>query len=249
MFQSESEYVSFSIFIYIEGYSIVRCDRDRKGGGVACYIKNEICFSTKNILSKKIEVIFAGFLLQKTNVISVGIVYRPPNDTIFLQLFAEILNSLNILENEIFVFGYMNINILQNGINLLEKNPVNTSKGKNVISSNVKNYIEFCSTMGLKQLIKVPTTITSNISTLIDHILTSTSEKVIQAGIIETSLSDHQLIFCTRKIKRAKPNKHNYLTFCAKNFSTEIYEDAPGKLTFPDYESFGCVNNAYSDLA
>ena len=143
----------------------------------------------------------------------------------------------------------MNINILQNGINLLEKNPVNTSKGKNVISSNVKNYIEFCSTMGLKQLIKVPTTITSNISTLIDHILTSTSEEVIQAGIIETSLSDHQLIFCTRKIKRAKPNKHNYLTFCAKNFSTEIYEDAPGKLTFPDYESFGCVNKAYSDLA
>ena len=148
-----------------------------------------------------------GFLLQKTNVISVGIVYRPPNDTIFLQLFAEILNSLNILENEIFALGYMNINILQNDINLLEKKPVSTSKGKNVISSNVKNYIEFCSTMGLKQLIKVPTIITSNISTLIDHILTSTSEKVIQVGIIERSLSDHQLIFCTRKIKRAKPNK------------------------------------------
>ena len=96
-----------------------------------------------------------GFLLQKTNVISLGIVYRPPNDTIFLQLFAEILNSLNILENEIFALGYMNINILQNDINLLEKKPVSTSKGKNVISSNVKNYIEFCSTMGLKQLIKL----------------------------------------------------------------------------------------------
>ena len=129
----------------------------------------------------------------------------------------------------------MNINILQNDINLLEKKPVSTSKGKNVISSNVKNYIEFCSTMGLKQLIKVPTIITSNISTFIDHILTSTSEKVIQVGIIETSLSDHQLIFCTRKIKRTKPNKDSYLTFCSvKNFSTEIYEEALGKLSFPD---------------
>ena len=81
---------------------------------------------------------------------------------------------------------------------LLEKN-VNTSKGKIVISSDIKNYIEFHSTLGLKQLIKVPKRITSNTSTLIDHILTSSSEKVVQAGITETSLSDHQFIFCTRK--------------------------------------------------
>ena len=44
----------FEAEIYIEGYSIVRCDRDRKGGGVACYIKHDICFRTQNILSKKI---------------------------------------------------------------------------------------------------------------------------------------------------------------------------------------------------
>ena len=114
----------------------------------------------------------------------------------------------------------MNINIVQNGVNLLEKN-LNTSKGKNVISS----------------------------SFLIDHILTSSSEKVVHAGIIETSLSDHQLIFCTREIKRAKPNKHHYLKFRSmKNFSTEIYEEALGKLTFPDYENVGSVNNPYSDL-
>ena len=43
----------------------------------------------------------------------------------------------------------MNINILQNDVNLLEKN-VNTSKGKIVISSDVENYTAFCSTMGVK---------------------------------------------------------------------------------------------------
>ena len=63
--------------IYIEG--IVRCDRDRKGGGVACYIKHDICFSTKNILSKKIKVILVDFLLPKTKPMYVSIVYRPPN--------------------------------------------------------------------------------------------------------------------------------------------------------------------------
>ena len=119
-------------------------------------------------------------------------------DTNFLKLPSEILNSLNILENEIFVLGDMNINILQNGVNLLGKN-VNTSYAKMVISSDVKNYIEFCSTLGLKQLIKVPTRITSSTSTLIDHILTISSEKVVQARITERSLSDHQLIFAPEK--------------------------------------------------
>ena len=125
---------------------------------------------------------------------------------------------------------------------------VNTSKGKNVISLDVKNYIKFCLTLELKQLIKAPTRTTCNTSTLID-ILTSSSKKVVQAGIIETSLSDHHLIFYTRKIKRAKPNKHNYLSFrSVKNFTTEIDEEALGKMTFPHCENFGCVNKAYSDL-
>ena len=33
-----------------------------------------------------------------------------------------------------------------------------------------------------------------------------------------------------------------------KNFSTEIYKEAVGKLIFPDYENFSCVNKAYSDV-
>ena len=65
--------------------------------------------------------------------------------------------------SEIFVFGDMNINILQNGVNLLEKK-ANTSKRKIVISSDVKSYVKFCSNLGLKQLIRVPTRITSTTS-------------------------------------------------------------------------------------
>ena len=33
-----------------------------------------------------------------------------------------------------------------------------------------------------------------------------------------------------------------------KSFSTEIYEEVLGKLTFPDYENFSCINEAYSEL-
>ena len=34
-------------------YSIVRCDRDRKGGGVACYIKHDICSALKIFFLRK----------------------------------------------------------------------------------------------------------------------------------------------------------------------------------------------------
>ena len=129
----------FDAEIYIEGYSIVRCDEDRESRGVACYIKHDICFSTKNIPSKNIEVILVDLLLPGTKPISVGIVYRPPKDKNFLQLVAQILNYLNILENEIFVVGDMDVNILQNCGNLLEKNVRQI-----VINSDVKKYIEFC---------------------------------------------------------------------------------------------------------
>ena len=92
--------------------------------------------------------------------------------------------------------------------------------------------------MGLNQLIKVSTRITYNASTFIDHTLTRNSEKAVKLSIIETSLSGHQLIFCTKKIKREKPSKHNYLTFWSmKKFSTEICEKALSKPTPLDYEN------------
>ena len=35
--------------ISIAGYTLIPKDRNRHGGGVACYLKNSICFNIKNI--------------------------------------------------------------------------------------------------------------------------------------------------------------------------------------------------------
>ena len=85
-------------------------------------------------------------------------------------------------------------------------------------------------------------------------------EFVCRKEIVATIQSEHggyysnisiwpSTIFCTKKIKSRKLTQHNYLTLCSmKNFSNEICEEALGKLTFPDYENFSCVNKAFSDL-
>ena len=50
----------------INGYSIIRNDRNRNGEGFACYIRNDLCFNIKNIFSNSIEhVFFSKFSYQK----------------------------------------------------------------------------------------------------------------------------------------------------------------------------------------
>ena len=72
-----------------------------------------------------------------------------------------------------------------------------------------KPYKEICSLHGLKQLIESSTRITVTISTFIDHILTNSDEKVSQYRVTDVSLSDHQIIFCTRNIFKEKYHRYN----------------------------------------
>ena len=57
---------------------------------------------------------------------------------------------------------------------------------------------------GLTQIIKSPTGMACSSTSLIDHILANLPELISQEGVINVGLSDHQLIYCTRKISRIK---------------------------------------------
>ena len=97
------------------------------------------------------------------------------------------------------ILRHLNVNLYQNGSILGEENK-NIIKGANKVSSETNKYLTFCKTFGLKQLIKSPTRVTSNTSTLINHILTNTNEKITQCGLINIGLSGHQMISFTKKI-------------------------------------------------
>ena len=92
--------------------------------------------------------------------------------------------------------------------------------------------------------------ITCSTSTLIDHILTSAPSRVSQKGVINVDVSDHQLIFCTRKISRIKTGgAHKYLNLRSlKNYTADYYKEALKQIDFPNYENFGDVNEAYSNF-
>ena len=113
-----------------------------------------------------------------------------------------------------YILGDFNINMYQNNKYIVRNDNTISSK---FLSSDIKTITNFAMP-GLKQLIKSPTRVTCSTSTLIDHILASFPSRVSQKGVTDVGISDHQLIYCTRKISR---------------------------LEFPNYEPFDDVNGAY----
>ena len=187
--------------ISIDNYKILRCDRNRHDGRVACYIRNDLSYNILSVFPCEIENIFFEILLPNSKPVIVGTIYRPPSQNNFLELLNSNMNKINSVDNEIYILGDFNINLFLNDSYILEKKNILNSKS---IPSDVKSYHEFCTYFGLKQLIKVPTRITTSSSTIIDHILASYPERATQCRVIDISLSDYQLIYCTRKISRIK---------------------------------------------
>ena len=60
-------------------------------------------------------------------------------------------------------------------------------------------------------------------------------------------MSEHQLIFCTRKISRIKPGgAYKYLNFRSlQNYTADYYKETLKQIVFPNYENFGDVNETY----
>ena len=57
------------------------------------------------------------------------------------------------------------------------------------------------------------------------------------------------MIYCTRKILKAKYNKHKKLTFRSpRNYSVDIYKQALERASFPNYDNFHNPDIAYNDF-
>ena len=221
--------------INIDGYELVRSDRNRHGGGVACYIRSDISFNVRGDFSSEIENIFFDILLPKTKPILIGILYRPPEQSKFLDnLSTSISQTCSFNEQEVYILGDLNINL----INSQKHTP-----------NGIKRYKEFCSLHGIEQLLTSPTRITKNSSSLLDHVLTNSADRISQFGIVNVGLSDHQLIYCTRKITRTRLNAHKYVKMRSlKYYSEDLCVEKLKEIDFPDYSNFKDINEAYSDF-
>ena len=201
--------------INVDNYTVVRRDRNRNGGGVCIYVRSDIVFNIRSDLDHEhIEAVWLDILLPKSKPILVGACYRPPDQNDFYKILEEVCaNTVDFVKTEAIVIGDLNTNIQKN----------NTAIYKALKS--------FCYFFDLHQLIVEPTRICDSSQTTIDLILTSDRSKIANSGVIHYGLSDHSIIFCTRKIQRSAPGCHNQIKVRSlRNYSSEVLSSSLGSL-------------------
>ena len=134
--------------------------------------------------------------------------HRPPDKHDFVNCLEHTFSDTNALESqECYHLGDINTNLQPMEKEIFRQKPANTINKE--IPNLTRSYLEFCFTHSLEQIMTRPTRVTDQTAALIDHIITNSSDKVSQSGVKDLGLSDHDLIYCTRKTSLPKSHKHN----------------------------------------
>ena len=159
------------------------------GGGVCVYTKDNFKISSLNDLSyiadSGLHMLWLKVQVGNLRSFLICTAYRPPNAPLncFKTDFSRTLVSALLMSKSIYILGDLNCNVLNTGDPACQA-PLN-----------------FCSTLNLAQLITQPTRTTESSATLLDVILVSNKELVIESNVVPISISDHDLVYATLQLK------------------------------------------------
>lgn len=83
--------------------------------------------------------------------------------------------------------------------------------------------INFCHSYNLSQLIKTPTRVTESSKSLLDVILTSNVKQLQKAFVMQRSISDHDLVYVTLGLKKARPKPVFITTRSFKHYKPNAF--------------------------
>ena len=172
---------NFNISGY-DAYLIVR--NNRKGGGVARYVKQELtpkCLTSKSMVVNDvfectiIEIQVSGY----RNII-VSCIYRSPGSdvTVFSEHVEQLFLDLSLHKSICFLCGEFNIDISKH----------NSNRG-------IKYFLYTMYAICLYLLIDRPTRISNQSFSLIDNIVTNVTNYNITSGIFINYITDHLPVF------------------------------------------------------
>ena len=219
----------------INGYNIFRNDRrNKRGGGVCCYVQD-------NYIVKKIKIpnipVNPEFLFVEVSILhqklAIGTFYKAPKIpcNVFHDAFDSLLYIFNKYDQPILT-GDFNVNLLT----------PETSNFKILSDSIIEPF-------NLTQIIDQPTRITESSSTLIDLILVKNPEKVVSHGACAVpGVSDHHIIFMAYNIKKPKFKPRKVTTRNFKNFDLEGFKAAAELANFENVYNVVNINDKVTIL-
>ena len=160
-------------------------------GGVGVYVKENISYiRRKDLENENIESIVIEIIIKESKNVLIATHYRPPNSSKHLcknynNISNETLSLYCSESKEAILLGDLNADYLKKSDN---------KELKTIIHQN-----------GFTQIIKNATPITKDSKTLIDIIATNYPANIVSSCITATTLSDHDLAACVRKINSYIP--------------------------------------------
>ncbi len=196
--------------INLDGYDIVRKDRSRNGGGVCIYLRRSINYKIRDdLVPSELEAVCVEIIKPHSKPFVVTTVYRPPSAlSEFFDHFEKLIKDIDNENKEMYILGDLNCDLLR------------PDKDYNIPTKKIKSLYELYQ---LSQLIDEATRVTMTTTSLIDHMVTNTREKISDYGVIHTGISDHSLIFAIRKISVIKKQENIVEMRNMKNFNEEKF--------------------------
>ena len=109
----------------IDGCNFCLFDRNRHGGRVACYMRNDSSFTKRNYFPHETEAIFIAIFIYfykfKTKPLTVDTIYRLLSQTSFFEAMNEYFNQLDTIKKEAYILGGFNINLSLDNEYVFEK--------------------------------------------------------------------------------------------------------------------------------
>ena len=138
--------------------------------------------------------------------------YKPPSDPVAsFDKLEKVLSYLDKEGKETILLGDTNCDLT-----IKQANQPNGNDTRHVTS--VYELFSF------NQLIKEPTRVTLDTSSIIDHITTTCARNIITSGVHDVSMSDHYMVYCSRKFDGTVEKGHKMIkTRKMKKFNEQAF--------------------------
>ena len=93
-------------------YKTLRFVRNTQGGGVICYVRNDLSYNALSFFPRQIENIFFEILLPKSKLIIVRTIYCLTSQGNFFEVLNDNMNKIDPMNNETYIFGDLNMFVI-----------------------------------------------------------------------------------------------------------------------------------------
>lgn len=209
-----------SAVLHIDGYNLIRKDSNRRGAGLAFYVRNSL-----NLRIKTVDTVFQNEVLSLNFKINsaeflLSIIYRNHHIAfnIFLDELEALFSDFFLRCDRVVVLGDFNVNLL------IKNDPMTVS------------YLNCLEEIGVVQLIDEPT----RRNALLDHILVSGEAFIRDSGVVGYQYSDHDAVYCSLNTKG--PSAAPRFITC-RNYASLDIESLVGDPIFHNLEGIYRFNN------